>query len=296
VIDMAEQSRNMQRPRRATVGIGFAAILLSGCYTVNLSEDGIYVPQSAPTLTVEALADQAPGYGLEPQTVIAADGARLTGVLLKRAGADRTVLYFGGNMFTVGKSGPRLAGRLAPLGVNIMMIDFRGYGASASAAPNAYLLMSDALAVFDHLAALPGVEPSEIVVHGQSLGSFMAGHVAALRPTGGVVLESSATTAEAFARANIPGLARPFIRLNIAESLRGQGNLQQMNRLEEPLLLLVGSDDDVTPAAFSRELFAASTLPATRKRLAVVEGAGHNDVLTHPTGLRAYADFLDLTR
>lgn len=289
-------TRNRMRHVGASASLLLAAGLASGCYTVRLTESGIYVPQTAPALTAEALAERASGYTLEPQTIIARDDARLTGVLLRRPGADRTVLYFGGNMFTVGKNGPGLASRLAPLGVNLMMVDYRGYGASAAAQPGASLLMSDALAVFDHLAAAPGVEASKVVVHGQSLGSFMAGHVAAQRPTAGVVLESSATTAEAFARANIPGFARPFVRLDIAESLRGQGNLQQMTRLAEPLLLLVGSEDEVTPASFSRELFQASTLPAGRRRLSVVPGAGHNDVLAHPAAVRAYGDFLALTR
>lgn len=273
-----------------------ASALTSGCYPVRLSEDGIYVPQTAPALTAEALAERTTVYTLEPQTIRASDGAQLTGVLLRRPGANRTVLYFGGNMFTVGKAGAGLASQLAPLGVNLMMVDYRGYGASGAVKANGSALMSDALAVFDHLAAMPGVGSSGIVVHGQSLGSFMAGHVAAQRPTAGVVLESSATTAEAFARANIPTLARPFIRLDISESLRGQGNLQQMSRLDEPLLLLVGSEDKVTPARFSRELFDASTLPAARKRLVVVPGAGHNDVLGDATALRAYADYLVRSR
>jgi hypothetical protein len=155
--------RRAGRIGRAGTGLSLTAWLLGGCLTLNLTEDGIYVPQEAPALTAPALAEQASNYVLEPQRVIAGDGARLTGVFLKRPGADRTLLYFGGNMFTVGNSGPRLAKRLESLGVNMMMVDFRGYGASALAEPDATRLFNDALAVFDHLATLLDMSSSPIV-------------------------------------------------------------------------------------------------------------------------------------
>lgn len=290
------QERRLRRAVPAAISLAFTGALITGCMNVDLKESDIYRPQAGSALTAEALNARVSGYTLEPQLITAADGLKLAGVLLRRPGADRTVLYFGGNLTTVGRNGPAIAAQLAPLNVNLMLVDYRGYGASGKAEANTATLMSDALAVFDHLAGLPGIDPSSIVVHGQSLGSFMAGQVAASRPTAGVVLESSATTAEDFAHAGIPVYARPFVRLHIAEGLRGQGNLKQMDRLDEPLLILVGADDDATPAVFSRKLFDASTLPPARKRLVVVEGVGHNGVLNRPAAMAAYVEFLALTR
>jgi hypothetical protein len=278
------------------VAVALSGALLTACVNVDLEESDIYRPQPGAALTAEALNARAPGYRLEPQVIAAADGLKLAGVLLRRPGADRTVLYFGGNLTTVGGNGPAIAAQLAPLNVNLMLVDYRGYGASGKAQASTASLMSDALAVFDHLAGLPGIDARSVVVHGQSLGSFMAGQVAASRPTAGVVLESSATTAEEFAEAGVPVYARPFVRLRIAEGLRGQGNLKQMDRLDEPLLILVGAEDDATPAVFSRRLFEASTLPAARKGLVVVEGVGHNGVLNRPAAMKAYAEFLARTR
>jgi hypothetical protein len=273
-----------------------AALLLTGCIKIGVAESDIYTPQPGGVLTGEALGRRAPGYTLEPQTVRAADGTELVGVLLRRPGSERTILYFGGNGSTVEHRGPEVARRLAPLGADIMIIDYRGYGASGKTPPTVAGMKSDGLAVFDHLARLPGMSPSRIVVHGHSLGSFLAGYVAAERPTAGVVLESSATNAQDFGRSQVPLLARPLVRLNIQESLRAEGNLQQMSRLDEPLLILAGERDDTTPAWMSRALFRASTLPPERKRLVVLEDAGHNDVLLKPAALQAYAAFLATTR
>ena len=293
---MLQLGAGNRRVGLAALALLLAGSLSSGCATIRLTEENIYVPQPGAALTAEALAARTSAYTFQPQTVTAPDGTRLAGALLRRPGADRTILYFGGNLFTVEKRGAALARVLEPLGANLMVVDYRGYGASGAGNMQMDAVMSDALAAFDHLAALPGIDPRQIVVHGQSLGSFMAGHVAAQRPTAGVVLESSATTAEAFARLQVPLFARPFVRLDIAESLRRQGNLQQMSRLDEPLLVLVGSEDDVTPASFSRNLFRASTLPAAGKRLLVVKGAGHNNVLADPSAITAYREFLALAR
>jgi len=279
---------------------GLAAVLLavsaSGCVTVSLSEEGIYHPQKGAALTAQALAAEVRGYTLEPQTITAPDGTRLAGALLRRPGADRTVLYFGGNMFAVGSDGATVARRLAPLGVNLMLVDLRGYGASGSGPLTQAAILSDGLAVFDHLAAQPHIEPNQIVVHGMSLGSFLAGHVAAHRRTAGVVLEASATTAEAFVGSAVPWLARPFVRVDIAQGLRGQGNLQHMSRLDEPLLVVVGEKDTLTPPRFSRELFAAATLPRERKRLVVVKDAAHDQAIFKAQTITAYREFLGLTR
>lgn len=280
------------------IGRGIPALLLlaalPGC-TRSLSEAQMFQPRPGPALTAELVAANAPEYTFEPLTLTAPDGTRLAGGLLRRADADRTVIYYGGNIATAARTGLWTATRLAPLGVNVVLVDYRGYGGSGTGPVSAETLLDDGLLVFDHVAGLPGLEPSRIVVHGHSMGSLVAGHVAANRAAAGVVLESSATTTEDFVRTQIPWYGRPFVRVNIAPGLRRQGNLQQMERIEEPLLLLVGSRDRDTPPRFSQALHAASSLPSSCKQLVVVEGATHSDVLEQPAAISAYRAFLQLT-
>jgi fermentation-respiration switch protein FrsA (DUF1100 family) len=221
----------------------------------------------------------------------AADGARLSAVLLRQPGARATILYFGGNSYTMERFGAFTAGLFVGAGVNLMIVDHRGYGRSEGR-PSQANMETDGLSAFDYLARLDGIEGDRIVVHGHSLGSFIAGRVAAERPTAGVVLESSATTAEEWVDARHRGLARALVRVEIDETLRGRGNLANMSRIEEPVLILVGRDDRTTPPSLSETLYAASPLPEGRKALAIIEGAGHNDVLMKPEARRAYADFL----
>jgi pimeloyl-ACP methyl ester carboxylesterase len=131
-----------------------------------------------------------------------------------------------------------------------------------------------------------------VIVHGHSLGSFIAGGIAARRPTGGAVLESSATTAEDWVDASHRGIARMLVRVKIDPALRGRGNLSNMSLIDEPLLILVGGQDRTTPPRLSQALYAASPLAPARKAIAVIERANHVDVMDRPETVSAYRAWL----
>lgn len=267
-----------------------APALLAGC-TAHIGEAQLLHPVRGGALSAEAVEGAAGVYEISEHWIAAPDGVRLSAVLLRQPGARATILYFGGNGFTIERFGPYVAGVFAPLGVDVMIVDHRGYGRSQGQ-PTQANLEADGVAAFDYLSRDLGVDPAHIVVHGQSLGSFIAGRVAAERPAGGVVLESSATTTEDWVAANLRGARRLVVRAEIDPALRGRGNLANMPRIEEPLLILVGRDDRTTPPSLSQALYAASPLPAGRKTLAIVAGANHNDVLLQPAAISSYRAFL----
>jgi fermentation-respiration switch protein FrsA (DUF1100 family) len=266
------------------------AALLAAC-TAEVREKDLIRPQRGGALTAGAVAAAAPAYGLAEHRIPVPGGASLYAVHLRQPGARATILYFGGNGYTIGRFGAWTASVFAPLGVDLLLVDHRGYGLS-DGSPTVEAMEGDSLAAFDFARKLVGPD-GRIVVHGHSLGSFFAGHVGANRDAAGVVLESSATTTEDWVEAGTPGAARPFIRkVEIDPSLRGRGNLSVVPRIGEPLLLLVGAKDGTTPPSLSQGLYAASPLPAGRKTLQVVPGAGHADVMTRPGAIAAYRAFL----
>ena len=269
------------------------ALALTACRTVVVQEGAIITPVPDRPLNQATVAAQLPGYTIEEHGIVAADGIPLHAILLRHVDSPLTVLFFGGNQFRISEHGMTTAKTLSPLGTSLLLVDFRGYGRSQGT-PTFELLLSDALVAFDSLIALPGIDARRVVVHGHSLGSFLAGHVAANRATGGVVLQSSVTTAEEWTGSLPPWWMRPFVRMRPTESLRGRGNLDAVRVLDEPLLVLVGSEDRITHPRLSRKLFESATLPADRKRLAILDGAGHNDLERHPGFREVYRWFLSL--
>jgi hypothetical protein len=265
------------------------AASLAGC-SMAIGEGQLLRPVAGGELSNEALQAAAPVYTLSRHTITADDGTKLHAVHMKQPGAVATVLYFGGNGYTIGRFGAETAQAFASLNADLMIVDHRGYGLSQGT-PTARNIQADGIAAFDYLSGIGPAGP--IVVHGQSLGSFIAGHVGASRPAGGVVLESSVTTTEEWAKARAGNAP---VRVTVSDAIKGEGNSRNMPLISEPLLLLVGSRDAVTPPKLSESLYQASPLPAGRKTLAIIPAAGHNDVLLQPAARQAYAAFLGALR
>lgn len=217
------------------------------------------------------------------------EGAKLRGVYVHRPDAVVDVLYFGGDSFTIDDFGPEIESRVSSIGANLFMIDYRGYGRS-NGTPTLPLVKADALTAFDALRARNEGRP--IVVHGFSMGSFLAAYVAAERPVSGLALESAATTVKDWARAQIPLYAKPFVRLRIAPLLLEASNVQALSRYCGPLLLVTGDLDDITPPRFARSLFDSSCTPLARKGVVIAPGKYHGDAFTSPVAMKAYRDFL----
>jgi pimeloyl-ACP methyl ester carboxylesterase len=285
-----------QGTRRALRGLLLAACCagLAAC-TFRVRESNIVVPRVAPAADVAALRAQFPQYRIEERRIPAGDGAELYSLRFLRPDAIATVLYFGGNGYTVSTFAPFSARVYSGVPVNFVLVDHRGYGASTGTASIA-ALMDDAVAVYDELRGDAELQGLPLVVHGHSLGSFMAGHVAAERRLDGLVLEASATTSEewtAYLRTQQKLWVRMLVRRVVPEgALAGTGNLGVASSLDEPTLFVVGENDDVVPPRFARALYAADPLPPERKRLLVVPGHGHPDAADSPEFRSAFSDFV----
>lgn len=262
-----------------------ALLLVAGCARYTIEEGHFFVPGPAKTTSPVVT-----GASVEDVTLQAADGTTLGGAYLTRPGADVDILYFGGNVSRVNDALADLAAVTADLRANVLMIDYRGYGRSGGK-PALAAIKSDSLAAFDFLRAR---SDRPIIVHGFSLGGFMASHVAANRTAQGLVLEGTAADVETFARNQIPLYAKPVVRLNIAPALKAESNVIALKRHSGPLLVMTGSADTVTPPEFMKPLLAAS--PSANKRGFVAQGATHGNALTVPAARQAYGAFLDEVR
>ena len=249
-------------------------LLLGGCVTFEVKDDHFFIPGPAEHPT--------PIPGAEEVRLGELGGARVV-----VPDAEVEILYFGGNASRVDDYGAFLVGALAPLRANVTSFDYRGYCRSGGT-PSIEAVKSDALAIYDFVRERAG--PRRLIVHGVSLGSFIAAHIAAHRPVDGLVLEATAPDVRSWARRQIPWYAKPFVRLKIAPALLEASNEAVVRRYRGPLMLLTGAEDAVTPREFALALYEAS--PSEVKRVLIVRGAGHGDALAFPKALAEYVAFV----
>jgi uncharacterized protein len=80
--------------------------------------------------------------------------------------------------------------------------------------------------------------------------------------------------------------------VSIARPWPPKTNEARVRASTAPLLVLVGSRDDITPPPMSRRLWTASPAPESLKRLVELPGANHENVLQHADFAAAYGAFM----
>ncbi len=182
------------------------------------------------------------------------------------------ILYFHGNGEVVSDYDG-----IAPLynerGLNLLVADYRGYGASEGR-PTFKDMVSDAGAIFDYV--VPNVskngETNDWFVMGRSLGSISALELAARNPDRleGLIIESGFISVAGLIRhlgLPSPGDLSPLE--NEYRRLAGKINL--------PALVLHGEHDRLVPLTQGKDLF--KNLGSEQKDLVVIPGADHNDIM-----------------
>jgi hypothetical protein len=246
-------------------GLGVTVGLLVIVLLVRLLENRfIYFPPR----DAEAVASPA-SYGLRVEDVWVGtgNGLRLHAWFLRAPSSPRVLLVFHGNAQNLGHGLGRLR-MLARLGVNVLALDYRGYGKSEGS-PDEVGIYRDAEAAYRYLTEIQGFHPKNIVLYGQSLGGAVAIDLASRHECGGLIVESSFTTGREMAR-------RAF-RIPLLEYLIESrfDSLAKIKKVRSPILITHGTRDEVVPFSMGQRLYEAAPEPKT---FLPVKDAGHNDV------------------
>ncbi|HEY3074508.1 MAG TPA: alpha/beta fold hydrolase [Burkholderiales bacterium] len=197
-----------------------------------------------------------------------ADGHHLHGWFVRNGDAKTdapALIYFGGNGEEVSRFA--LEARELP-GVSFALFNYRGYGKS-DGDPSEQALFSDALAIYDAVAARPGVDRKRIAVMGRSLGSGVATYLASQRPVAAVVLVTPFDSVAAIARAQYPFVLVDLLLKHPFDSLG------RAPAIDAPLLALIAGADSVIPRHHGETLAKAWRGPVTS---VVFERADHGSI------------------
>ena len=222
---------------------------------------------------------------VELVTFEATDGLRLSGWFVAASGPSPrvTVLVFNGNAGNRAHRAP-LAAAFHRHGLQVLLVDYRGYGGNAGT-PTENGLAADSRGARAYLAGRPDIDASRIVYFGESLGTAVAIDLASEHPPAALVLRSPFTSMADVGQYHYPFLP---VRLLLRDRFAA---IDQIRRIRVPLLVIAGGHDRVVPIENSRRLYDAAVAPKT---LLVLPGADHNDaeLLAGDEMIRAIVRFL----
>lgn len=239
---------------KAVAALALAAVLAAATPACSGIRDRIYYPEAMPA-TAPVWAGRAP----REVTATTADGLTLKGYWWppETAGGD-VIVFFHGNGGNRAISA-KMAEPLAADGHGLLIVSYRGYGDNPGK-PTEEGLFADGEAFM----ALAGTlaPTSRLYLFGFSLGGAVALEMAARHEVAGVV------TLGAFAAlADVaPAVARPFLPDRF-------DNRAAIARVDEPVLLIHGTADEVIPFAQMAQLKAASR---GKVRTMPLNGAPHH--------------------
>jgi hypothetical protein len=242
----------------------FGSYLATGLFMLLTLDRHMYFPRKG--------LDAGPGdFGLDGEEVsfTSSDGTPLHGWYFPRAGSRTVLLFLHGN---AGNISHRLSTvhQLLRAPADVFLFDYRGYGLSSGEAKGVKPLL-DAGAALETLRSRVAGEGKRIVLFGESIGGAMALLLASKEKVDGVVAMAAFTSTRDVARSMPLYWLFSFI---LPERYDAIGALK---RVEAPLLVIHGTEDEIIPFSHGERIYAAAAGP---KENFWVRGGRHNDLFS----------------
>lgn len=258
---------------RGLLLFGLAAYVGTGLVACAAQGRLIYFPNPEP-------ARLPPGAGIEALTLETADGERLAAWARPASEGCPTFLLLHGNAGHL-EQGFWQYNEIAAAGAGFLAVSWRGY-AGSTGKPSEDGVIADAQAGYQALISR-GVAPSDIVIHGFSLGAAPAIRIAADSEVGALILEAPFLSAEKLASEMFPLLP---VGLLMRDTYRSD---QHIGEVTAPILIVHGAADRTIPPRHSQQLAALATAPVERL---VIMGARHNELMANGLYPQAIWPFL----
>uniref|UniRef100_A0A7S3XMG0 Serine aminopeptidase S33 domain-containing protein n=1 Tax=Heterosigma akashiwo TaxID=2829 RepID=A0A7S3XMG0_HETAK len=163
------------------------------------------------------------------------------------------MIHCHGNATDVGRIRETLELLADQLGVNIVAVEYPGYGCRSDEKPSKAGLDVSVLKVYSYLRNEVGWPACNILVMGRSIGSGPATSLASHNRPGALILVSLFSSIEDLIEQRVGHRATRVV--TDVFRVNGWNNLEQISQVECPVLLLHGSQDKIIPCSHSTKLF-----------------------------------------
>lgn len=261
--------------------IGGAAYVLFAALVYVMQERMLFLP-GIPGRAIEVTPLEL-GLEYEDVNFETDDGVALHGWYVSAPAPRGTVLFFHGNAGNVSHRLDSIA-IFHALGLDVFIIDYRGYGQSQGEASEDGTYR-DAEAAWRYLTADRRIDPGRIVIFGRSLGGAVAARLATAVEPAAVIIESSFTSA-----ADVASRLYPFLPVRFLLRLE-YPVADNLERSSSPVLIVHSRGDEIIPFGMGRALYDAAPQP---KAFLELEG-DHNTafLIDRDHYLRGLRMFLD---
>lgn len=215
------------------------------------------------------------------------NGNILHGWYFKKPGALKTVLLshgIGGNV----SSRVDLIHIFLQADTNVFIYDYQGYGRSGGSA-SLQNVVADGQAAYDYLTESRKIEPDEIILAGESLGTGVTCSLSQKVKAAAMILQSPFSSLAKRCVEVVPFLKAGRDWLQPTSNL---ANDQVLSRPHPPVLIVHGELDTTVPLSHALTLYNEAVGP---KELCVIDGAGHTGdpaLMFSPQYLKTVKQFL----
>ena len=236
----------------------------------------MYRPTVADNLRIAAIdRDGGSGTDVELKT---ADGSTLRGWLLYGGNRDSEgggeaplLIYFPGNSLNRQERINDLR-EVAARGFDVLIFDYRGFGDSTGS-PTEATLSADALLIWNYARDELGYDERRIVVFGESIGgavalSLWSDENANPPQPAALILSSTFASMPQTVAWHYPWFPFQYLLLDRWPSI------ERIARVDVPVIVFHGTDDEFVPVAHGRALAEASE----RARFVEIPGGTHNEI------------------
>lgn len=227
------------------------------------------------------------GIATEDVYLKASDGKTIHGWMVKNPKASVTVLMSHGICGNVSYMTDLMA-LFLQAGTSVFVYDYEGYGRSEGK-PAVETCCDDARTAYKYLVSAQGVDPSKLLLFGESFGTGIATNLSSKEKCAGIILQSPFIS-----------LRHRAIEIFAAEALYPQSFYPE-NALDNgailvkphaPLLVIGGVEDPILPVKHADRLAAMAVEPKTYVRIDGVGHTGDPRLLRAPQYLAGVKKFL----